>query len=155
MDNTSTTQNSKDIKATTETLYNAFTNPDALSKFLAPGDMIGKVYNFSLATGEGYQMSLFYPESDKSSKGKTAEKEDRFNARFIELTPNKKIVQAVTFESSDPAFGGEMIMEITFEPKGSETTVTILFTNIPAGIKPGDNEKGTQLTLEKLANYVV
>ncbi|MDR3610878.1 MAG: hypothetical protein P4L27_09970 [Ignavibacteriaceae bacterium] len=59
--------------------------------------MTGKIYNFDLKVGGGYQMSLFYPLSDKESRGKTSEKEDKFTARFVELTPNKKIVQAIYF----------------------------------------------------------
>ena len=99
-------------------------------------------------------MSLFYPRSEKESHGKTSEKEDRFTARFLELTPYKKIVQAITFDSSDPAIGGEMIMEVTFEGKDAGTRVTILFKNIPPGIRPEDNEAGTKLSLEKLTRYV-
>jgi hypothetical protein len=32
--------------------------------------------------------------------------------------------------------------------------VTIIFENIPRGIRPEDNEAGTELSLEKLARYV-
>jgi uncharacterized protein YndB with AHSA1/START domain len=149
-----TTQNSRDIKATPEALYRAFTNSEALEAWLAPGEMTGKIHHFDLRVGGGYQMSLFYPASDKTSRGKTSEKEDRFTARFVELIPGKKVIQATTFDSPDPAFSGEMIMEVTFESKDFETRVTILFKNIPPGIRPEDNEAGTKLSLEKLANYV-
>ena len=47
-----------------------------------------------------------------------------------------------------------MIMEVTFEPGNGGTTVSIQFTNIPPGIRPEDNEAGTQQTLEKLARFV-
>jgi uncharacterized protein YndB with AHSA1/START domain len=151
---TTTTQNSKDIKASPEVLYRALTDPAALAVWLAPGEMTGKVHHFDFRVGGGYQMSLFYPSSEKEARGKTAEKEDRFTARFVELTPPKKIVQAITFDSEDPAFAGEMIMEVTFEAKGNGTRVTFLFKNIPSGIRPEDNEAGTKLTLEKLARYV-
>ena len=149
-----TTRNSKDINATKEALYQAFTNPAALETWLAPGEMTGKIHSFDLRPGGGYQMSLFYPSSEKESRGKTSEKEDRFTARFVELTPYKKIVQAIIFDSPDPAFSGEMIMEVTFEEIENATRVTILFTNIPPGIKPEDNKAGTESTLEKLARYV-
>jgi hypothetical protein len=56
--------------------------------------------------------------------------------------------------SSDPAFAGEMIMEVTFEAAGDGTQVNILFGNIPNGIRPEDNETGTEQTLEKLARHV-
>lgn len=45
-------------------------------------------------------------------------------------------------------------MEVTFAPFEASTRVTFLFKNIPAGIKPEDNEAGTISTLEKLAQYV-
>jgi uncharacterized protein YndB with AHSA1/START domain len=149
-----TTRNSKVIKASKETLYHAFTDPEALSVWLAPGEMTGKVHSFDLRVGGGYQMSLFYPESEKKSRGKTSDKEDRFTARFVELTSPKKIIQAITFDSGDPAFSGEMIMEVTFETIDIGTRVTVVFRNIPSGIRSADNEAGTDSTLEKLAHYV-
>ena len=89
-----------------------------------------------------------------ASEGKTSEKEDRYTSHFLELTLFRKIIQAITFDSSDPAFAGEMIMEVSFEQKGTKTKVNIIFRNIPPGIRPEDNEAGTQLSLEKLKRYV-
>jgi uncharacterized protein YndB with AHSA1/START domain len=152
--NLASTQNSKLIKVSPEKLYHAFTDPQALAAFLAPGNMIGKVHSFDLRIGGGYQMSLFYPQIDNDSRGKTSAKEDRFTARFVELTPHKKIVQAINFDSDDIAFSGEMTMEINFKPEENGTRVTVLFKNIPPGIRPEDNEAGTELTLDKLAIYV-
>jgi uncharacterized protein YndB with AHSA1/START domain len=149
-----TTRNSRLINASPEKLYKAFTDPQALAVWLAPGEMYGKVHNFSLKAGGGYQMSLFYPSSEKGSPGKTSGKEDRFTAKFVELIPAKKIVQAINFDSDNPAFSGEMIMEVTLEAEGKGTKITIVFRNIPSGIRPEDNEAGTESSLEKLALYV-
>lgn len=121
---------------------------------MAPGGMTGKVHSFDLKVGGGYQMSLFYPSDEKGSPGKTAEKEDRFRARFVELVPYQRIVQAITFDSTDSGFAGEMIMEVTLEPTDKGIRVTIVFRNIPPGIRPEDNEAGTESSLEKLAHYV-
>lgn len=148
------TQNSKDINAPVEQVYNAFINPKALESWQAPGDMTAKVHNFDLTVGGGYKMSLFYSESEQQMKGKTTDKEDRFTARFVELVPFKKIVQAVKFDTINPDFAEEMIMEITFQPIASGTRVTMLFRNIPGGIRPKDNEAGTISSLEKLGKYV-
>ena len=101
--------------------------------------MTGKVHRFDLRVG------------GNESRGKTSGNEDRFKARFVELTPPKKIVEAVDFDSDDPAFSGEMIMEVGFEAEGSGTNVTVLLRNIPPGIRPEDNEAGTAQTLQKLA----
>ena len=99
-------------------------------------------------------MSLYYPSSEQTSRGKTKDREDRYTARFVELTPPRRIVEAINFDSVDPAFSGEMIMEVTFEAEAGGTTVSIVFKDIPPGIRPEDNEAGTRSTLEKLARYV-
>lgn len=116
--------------------------------------MTGKVHSFDCRVGGGYRMSLYYPSSEKTFRGKTSEREDRFTARFVDLTPPSRIVQAITFDSTDPAFSGEMIMEVTFEAAEGGTRVSILFEDIPPGIRPEDNEAGTRSTLEKLARYM-
>jgi uncharacterized protein YndB with AHSA1/START domain len=116
--------------------------------------MTGKVHHFDLREGGSYEMSLFYPNTDTESKGKSGAKEDRYTSRFVELKPNKKIVEAITFHSSDPRLAGEMIMEVSFEPLENGSLINMVFKNIPEGIRPEDNEKGTGLTLQKLAKYV-
>ncbi len=148
------TQNSKFIKATPEALYRAFTDPMALIVWQAPGDMTAKVHSFDNRVGGGYQMSLYYPSTEKTSRGKTTDREDRYTARFVELTPPERIVTAITFDTVDPAFSGEMIMEVTLEAADGGTTVSIVFKGIPSGIRPEDNEAGTESSLEKLARYV-
>jgi len=148
------TRNSKVIQASREKLYHAFTDPASLEQWQAPGEMTGKVHHFDLRVGGGYEMSLYYHATDKTSQGKTAGKEDRFKARFVKLDPPANIVEAIVFDSPDPAFSGEMLMEVTLESEGSGTRVTMLFKDIPTGIDPKDNETGTELSLEKLARYV-
>jgi len=149
-----TTQNSLDIKATQEEIYNAFINPVSLEIWQAPGEMTAKIHNFDLRVGGGYQMSLFYSDSENVMTGKTASKEDRYTARFIELIPNKKIVLAINFDTYNPDFIGEMIMEVVLKPLHNGTNVKITFKNIPVGIRPEDNEAGTISSLEKLAKYI-
>ena len=146
-----TTRNTMVINASRESLYHSFTDPEALEAWLAPGEMTGKIHNFDLRVGKGYTMSLFYPATEKKYRGKTSDKEDRFSARFIELSPPSKIVQAITFDTENQEFCGEMIMEVYFEIVNSGTKVIIVFKNIPSGIRPEDNETGTRLSLEKLA----
>src|SRR5437016_2455826 len=150
----SSTRNSQLIQAPPEAIYRAFTDPAALAVWQAPGDMTGAVHRFDYRVGGGYQMSLYYPASETTARGKTSAREDRYTARFVELTPPRRIVEAITFDSSDPAFAGEMLMVVTLEAADGGTTVSIVFEDIPAGIRPDDNEAGTRATLEKLARYV-
>jgi uncharacterized protein YndB with AHSA1/START domain len=135
-------------------LYRAFTEPDALVAWQAPGEMTATIHAFDARVGGGYQMSLYYPVAEQGHRGKTAEREDRFSSRFVELEPPSRIVQAISFDSDDAAFSGEMTMRISLEGRDGGTEVTILFEDIPPGIRPEDNEAGTRSSLEKLARYV-
>ncbi len=148
------TRTSRIIKAPREALYRAFTDPVALAAWQAPGEMTAKVHEFDARVGGGYRMSLFYPSSEQMPRGKTSAREDRFTARFVELTPPSKIVQMISFDSKDSAFSGEMTMTVTLQERGEGTEVTILFESIPPGIRPEDNDAGTQSSLEKLARCV-
>lgn len=148
------TSNSRLIRATQDVLYCAFTDPEALVAWQVPGEITGEVHHFDYRTGGGYEMSLHYPPSNDPSHGKTADREDRFTARFVELDPPKEIVTAIVFDTTDPAFAGEMTMTVTLEKAAGGTLVTISFANLPPGIRPEDNEMGTESSLEKLARYV-
>jgi uncharacterized protein YndB with AHSA1/START domain len=151
---TVSTRTSRIIKAPREALYEAFLDPAALTVWLPPGEMTGKVHYFDARIGEGYRMSLFYPPSEQVFRGKTSDREDSFTVRFVELAPPRRIVQAVRFVSEDPAFAGEMTFEATFEIAQDGTEVAITCTHIPPGIRPEDNAAGCRSSLEKLARYV-
>jgi uncharacterized protein YndB with AHSA1/START domain len=129
-------------------------DPDELVSWLPPAEMTGMFHEFDARIGGGYRMSLFYPESEKEFRGKTADREDMVNVRFVELTPPRRIVEAVTFTSDDPAFGGEMTVTVTLDDVPDGTEVTMLFENIPSGIRPEDNEAGAELSLGQLARYL-
>jgi uncharacterized protein YndB with AHSA1/START domain len=73
------------------------------------------------------------------------------DVRFVELTPAHRIVEAVSFVTTDPALLGEMTMTATFEAVSGGTEVTLLFTNLPPGLRAEDNEAGSRLSLEQLA----
>src|SRR5262249_18276954 len=113
------TRTSRVIKASTEALYRALTAPAALRVWLATDQMTAAVNEVDGRVGGGYQMSLFYPLSEQVYRGKTSEREDRFTARFVELTPPTRIIQAITFDSADPTVAGEMSMTVTFEERDS------------------------------------
>jgi uncharacterized protein YndB with AHSA1/START domain len=145
------TRNSKFIKATPGAVYDAFMDPEILVQWLPPAEMTGKLHAFDPRIGGGYQISLFYPPTEQTFRGKTSDKEDRVNVRFVDLQPARRILEAVTFDSPDPAFAGEMTIDITFAPAPGGTEVTFTFTNLPPGVRPEDNEAGTRLSLDQLA----
>lgn len=145
------TRTSRIIKALPEELFAAFLDPAALVEWLPPGDMTGRMHAFDARVGGGYRMSLFYPPGEPASRGKTSDREDMVEVRFVELAPPRRIVEAVTFVTTDPALFGEMTIVVTFEEVSGGTEVTFLCTNLPRGVRPEDNETGSRLSLEQLA----
>jgi len=148
------TRTSRVIDAPRDAVYRAFTDPEALTVWRAPGNMTATMHDFDLRAGGGYSMSLFYPDAEQDRPGKTEEREDRYVSRFVTLDPPSRIVEAITFDTNDPAFSGEMIMEVTLHDRAGQTDVTIAFRNLPSGIRPEDNDIGTRSSLEKLARLL-
>ncbi len=149
----SESKNIQIIQASKKQIYQALNRKETWEFWLAPDAMRGKIHHFDFKTGGGYSMSLFYEDVDM--QGKTSANEDRFQAKFVLLQPNEKIVQTINFISDSPQFKQEMIMEIRLEDAGRNATrVIILFRDIPPGINPRDNEAGTEQSLKKLAQYM-
>ena len=147
------TRNSKLIHAPAEKVFAAYANPEWLEQWQVPDGMKGKVHHFEFRPVGSYDMSLYYQVKEDAT-GKTADYEDRFTAKLVDIVPNERITQLIVFDSEDAGFQGEMILDVLFEPKGGGTLVTFAFDNIPPGIKPEDNEEGTRQSLEKLARFV-
>lgn len=145
------THTSRIIGALPEELYEAFIDPAALVAWLPPAEMTGVIHEFDARVGGGYRMSLFYPSNERIFRGKTSDKEDMVNVRFVELAPPHRIIEAVSFVTTDAAFFGEMTMTATFEEVSGGTEVTLVFKNLPAGLRAEDNDAGSRLSLEQLA----
>jgi uncharacterized protein YndB with AHSA1/START domain len=145
------TRTSRVIRARPEELYAAFLDPAALIEWLPPAEMTGEIHAFDARVGGGYRMSLFYPPDQRCFRGKTADREDRVEVRFVELAPPRRIVEAVSFVTTDPAFFGETTMTATFEAVSGGTEVALVFDDLPPGLRADDNEAGARLSLEQLA----
>jgi uncharacterized protein YndB with AHSA1/START domain len=145
------TRTSRVIRARPDEIYEAFMNPAALVSWLPPGDMTGEIHEFDARVGGGYRMSLFYPPTERAFRGKTFDREDMVTVRFTELSPPRRIVETVSFHSTDPALLGEMTIVTTFDEVPGGTDVTLVCKDLPPGLRPQDNEAGSRLSLEQLA----
>jgi uncharacterized protein YndB with AHSA1/START domain len=154
MAGSASTRNSRIVKASPERVYEAFIDRDDLLAWLPPGEMTGQLHEFDARVGRGYQMSLFYPPDETAFRGKFADREDRVNVRFVELSPPRRIVEAITFDTSDPTFMGEMTMTVTLDEVPGGTNVIMLFENLPPGLRPEDNEVGAEMSLDQLARHL-
>lgn len=145
---------SRVIKASREAVYQALTDPDAVATWLPPGTMTGQVHRFDLRVGGRFRLSLTYQDvadSPDGKGGKTSDDTDTVEGRFAELVPNEKVVWITEFESQEPGFAGEMRITWSMVDTDAGTEVTVLCENIPAGVRPEDNEHGTSASLQKLA----
>ena len=152
-DHATWTRTSRVIRARPKELYEAFIDPAALIAWLPPGQMTGHIHEFDARVGGGYRMSLFYPPNERVLRGKTSDKEDMVNVRFVELDPPRKIVETVSFVTTDRAFLGEMTMTATFEELPGGTEVTLVFKDLPPGLRAEDNEAGARMSLDQLARH--
>jgi len=147
------TKVSRVIKASRKAIYRALTDPDALATWRVPDDMTGRVHEFDLRPGGRYRMSLTYTDP-KDAPGKTSADTDTFEGRFVELIPDERVVEDIVFEADDAKFGGVMTMTTSLADAAGGTLVTMLQENLPAGVRPEDNELGTTMSLRKLAALV-
>ena len=142
------------IRASAETIYQAFASAEALMQWLPPAGMSGRALEYDFQKGGHYRIELRYDEMSSAEPGKTTGRTDITNGRFLELRPGRRITQSVEFESSDPSFASEMMMTWSFDIATEGTVVTITADNVPSGISKADHDAGLRSSLENLAAFV-
>lgn len=143
---------SKLIHASPSAVYRAFATAAAVEAWLPPPGMTGSVLAFDFREGGSYRMRLTYG-SPQHTPGKTSKDTDEVEVRFVKLVPQERIEQAVTFNSEDPAFSGEMRMIWSLKAVQSGTLVTVRCENVPTGVRQEDHEAGLNATLSNLAGF--
>ena len=134
-------------------VWGALIDPDALLAWLPPGGMTGKFERFDARPGGSYRMVLTYRDAS-GAPGKATADSDIVEARFVDIIPGERVVQAVDFVSDDPAYAGTMTMtwEVTAVEAG--TRVDIVAEDVPDRVSADDHAAGLASSLTKLAAYV-
>jgi uncharacterized protein YndB with AHSA1/START domain len=145
---------SRVISATPADIYRAYVDPDALVRWLPPTGMKGRIETFDPRVDGEYRIVLTYVDANPSATGKTSRDADVVRGRFLELVPDRRIVQSVRFESEDPRFAGEMKLTWHLNPAAEGTTVVVTAENVPEGITRADHEAGFAATLDNLAAFL-
>ena len=144
---------SRFVVAPPERVYAALVDPEALTAWLPPGDMTGRIEQFDASPGGSYRMVLTYADSSRSS-GKSTQDADIVQARFVELIPGRRVVYTVNFVSDDPAFASTMTITWELIAADQGTQVDITADNVPDGVSPQDHVAGMTSSLDKLAQYL-
>lgn len=144
---------SRIIAASPRTIYRAWLDPQAVAAWRPPKGMSARIHAFDAREGGAFRMSFEYAAVDRAARGKTSEHADVVRGRFVELVPDRRIVESVEFESDDPAFAGTMMVIATLVATPDGTEVTIRCENVPRGIRAADHRAGIASTLENLAAF--
>jgi uncharacterized protein YndB with AHSA1/START domain len=144
---------SRVIAAAPETVYAALVDPDALTAWLPPDGMSGRFDRFDARPGGSYRLVLTYADA-ATARGKSTASSDIVEARFVELVPGVRLVQAVDFVSDDPANAGTMTMTWELTPIDTGTRVDIRADDVPAGISAEDHAAGLASSLANLASFL-
>ncbi len=140
------------MNAPRATVYRALLDADAVATWMVPTGMTSQVHAFDPREGGAFRISLTYDAS--TGTGKTTAHTDTYHGHFVRLVPNEQVVEAVEFETSDPALRGEMTITITLTDADGGTDLVAVHEGLPPGLSPADNEVGWQLSLAKLAALV-
>jgi uncharacterized protein YndB with AHSA1/START domain len=141
------------IDAPVTRVFNALVDRDALETWLPPGGMTARFERFDPAPGGSYRMVLTYADPT-DSHGKSSADSDIVEARYVDIVPNDRVVQAVDFVSDDPAFAGTMTMTWAVRAIEDGTRVEFTADDVPDGISADDHAAGMTSSLENLARYV-
>src|ERR1700760_5184923 len=90
-------------------VYEALVDPAALVQWLPPDGMPGRFERFDARPGGSYRLVLTYSDAS-GAPGKATADSDVVEARFVDIVPGERVVQAVDFVSDDPAYAGTMTM---------------------------------------------
>jgi uncharacterized protein YndB with AHSA1/START domain len=127
------------IKASTEKVYKAFVEADALASWMPPNGFIGKVHEMDFKVGGHYKMSFTNFTSGNSHS---------FGGEYLEITPNELLVYTDAFD--DPNLPGQIITRIEFRKVVCGTELIISQEGIPDVIPSEMCYLGWQESLDKL-----
>jgi len=131
------------LRAKSERVYRAFTDADAMAKWLPPNGFTGKVHEIDANVGGRYKMSFTNFSTGKSHS---------FGGEFLELIENKLIRYTDKFD--DPNMPGEMETTIVLNEVSVGTELHVEQSGIPEMIPVEACYLGWQESLNLLALLV-
>jgi uncharacterized protein YndB with AHSA1/START domain len=126
-----------------EKLYRAFTEADALAKWLPPNGFACTVHSLDAKVGGGFKMSF---------RNFTTGKGHSFGGKYVELVPAERLRYTNKFD--DPNLPGEMQVTVTLKKVLVGTEIAIVQEGIPDAIPVEMCYLGWQDSLRNLASLV-
>ena len=124
-------------------VYRAFTEADAMAKWLPPNGFTCTVHHFDAKVGGTFRMSF----RNFTTGGSLS-----FGGKYLELVPGERLRYTETFD--DPNLPGEMQVTVTLKAVSCGTELNVLQEGIPDVIPAEMCYLGWQDSLRNLANLV-
>jgi uncharacterized protein YndB with AHSA1/START domain len=131
------------LQAKPELVYKAFTNADAMAKWIPPNGFYCTVQKFDAKVGGSFRMTFTNLDSGASNS---------FGGEFLELLPGKKLVYTDQFD--DPNLPGTLTITVLLTEVTCGTEINITQENIPDVIPLEMCYLGWQDSMRQLANLV-
>ena len=131
------------IRAEPAKLYRAFTEADALAKWLPPYGFTCTVHHLEAVVGGTFKMSFRNFSTGNSHS---------FGGEYLELVPNQRIRYTDKFD--DPNLPGIMQVAVKFEPVSCGTDLSVVQEGIPDVIPLEMCYLGWQESLAQFATLV-
>ncbi|MCK5875791.1 MAG: SRPBCC family protein [Alcanivoracaceae bacterium] len=131
------------LRAPKERVFRAFTNAEAMAKWLPPEGFTCKVDHIDARTGGTFRMSF---TNFSTGNGHS------FGGEYLEVVANEKLRYSDKFD--DPGLPGEMITTVIFKPVSCGTDISIVQEGIPEMIPEEMCYLGWQESLAQLARLV-
>lgn len=131
------------LRAPKERVFRAFTNAEAMAKWLPPEGFTCKVGHIDARTGGTFRMSF---TNFSTGNGHS------FGGEYLEVVANEKLRYSDKFD--DPGLPGEMITTVIFKPVSCGTDISIVQEGIPEMIPEEMCYLGWQESLAQLARLV-
>jgi uncharacterized protein YndB with AHSA1/START domain len=131
------------LRAPPERIFRAFTDPEAMVKWLPPHGFTGKVHRIDARVGGSYEMSF---------TNLTTGKRESFGGEFLELVPGERIRHTDRF--ADPNLPGEMTTTVVLRKVEWGTALEIVQEGIPEPIPVDACYLGWQESLALLTQLV-
>ncbi len=131
------------LRAKPERVYRAFTDPDAMAKWLPPHGFTGRVHHLDAKVGGTFKMSFTNFNTMKSHS---------FGGTYLEMKPGELLRYTDQFD--DPNLPGTMITTVTLRAVFCGTELNVTQEGIPAMIPAEACYMGWQESLTLLMQLV-
>lgn len=131
------------VRSTPDKIYRAFTDADAMCRWLPPFGFIGRMQQHEARVGGRFKMSF----TNFTTGGAHS-----FGGNYLELTPHEKIRYTNQFD--DPNLPGEIQVTVLLKKVMCGTEINIEQAGVPAVIPPEMCYLGWQESLVQLAHLV-